>query len=131
LFKPPSALVVDDSPELRLVLSSLLKSLGATVETARDGETGLSLARECRPDIICLDLMLPTISGLEVCRQLSTSPETADIPVLMVSARPFPQDRAEAHRAGARAYLTKPINRPEFLTQVKTLLWRRQAAVGA
>ena len=131
VYKPPSALVVDDSPELRLVLTSLFKSLGASVVTARDGESGLAIARENRPDIICLDLMLPTVSGLEVCRRLRQSPETADVPVLMVSARRFPQDRAEARHAGADAYLTKPIDREEFLAQARSLLWRRQMAVGA
>lgn len=131
MYKPPTALIVDDSPELRLVLTSLFKSLGATVVTARDGETGLALAREHRPDIVCLDLMLPTLSGLEVCQRLRRAPETATVPVLMVSARRFPQDRAEAHRAGADAYITKPVDRAEFLTQARSLLWRGQMAVGA
>jgi DNA-binding response OmpR family regulator len=131
LYKPPTALVVDDSPELRLLITSLFKSLGATVVTARDGETGLALAREHQPDIVCLDLMLPTISGLEICRQLKQTPEMADVPVLMVSARRFPQDRAEARKAGADGYLTKPVNREEFLTQARSLLWRRQMAIGA
>ena len=118
MYKPPVALVVDDAPELRLVFTSLFKSLGATVLTARDGETALAMAREHRPDILCLDLMLPTLGGLEVCRQLKTDPETAGLPVLIVSARRMPQDRAEARRAGADAYLTKPVSRDEFLTQV-------------
>ncbi|MEI6666727.1 MAG: response regulator [Acidobacteriota bacterium] len=131
LYKPPTAVVVDDSPELRLVITSLFKSLGVTAVAARDGESGLALVREQHPDIVCLDLMLPTVSGLEVCRSLTQAKDTADIPVLMVSARTFPQDRAEAHRAGASAYLTKPINRSDFLVTVRSLLWRRQAAVGA
>ena len=131
MYKPPVALVVDDAPELRLVFTSLFKSLGATVLTARDGETGLALAREQRPDILCLDLMLPTVGGLEVCRQLKADPQTAGIPVLIVSARRMPQDRAEARRAGADAYLTKPVSRDEFLTLVRSLLWQRQVAAGA
>ena len=131
MYKPPVALVVDDAPELRLVFTSLFKSLGATVLTARDGEAGLALAREQRPDILCLDLMLPTVGGLEVCRQLKADPQTAGIPVLIVSARRMPQDRAEARRAGADAYLTKPVSRDEFLTLVRSLLWQRQVAAGA
>ena len=131
MYKPPVALVIDDAPELRLVFTSLFKSLGATVLTARDGETGLALAREQRPDILCLDLMLPTVGGLEVCRQLKSDPATAGIPVLIVSARRMPQDRAEARRAGADAYLTKPVSRDEFLTLVRSLLWQRQVAAGA
>lgn len=127
----PSALIVDDSPELRLVMTSFLNNLGLEVLTARDGETGLAMAREHRPDLVCLDLMLPTMSGLEVCERLKSQPETADVPVLMVSARPYPQDRAEARRAGADAYVTKPINRQEFANHVRTLVWQRRLAVGA
>lgn len=131
MFKAPTALVVDDSPEVRLVLTSLFKSLGLSVTTARDGETGLAMARTDRPDIVCLDLMLPTMSGLEVCQRLKRSADTAAMPVLMVSARRFPQDRAEARLAGADAYVTKPVNRVEFLAQVRSLLWQRQMAMGA
>lgn len=129
--KTPKALVVDDSPELRLLLGSLFKQLGLDVVTARDGETALALAREHRPDIICLDLMLPTVSGLEVCTRLKSDPETAGAPVIMVSARPYPQDRAAADQAGADAYLTKPVDRREFSARVRSLLWQHRAAVGA
>lgn len=131
MYKPPVALIVDDSPELRLVMTSLFKHMGLQVETARDGETGLALARERRPDIVCLDLMLPALCGLEVCERLKQSPETADIPVLIVSARRYPQDRADARKVGAAGYVTKPINRDEFTVQVRSLLWGRQMAKGA
>ena len=114
-----------------MVLSSLFKHLGLEVVTARDGETGFALAQERRPDIVCLDLMLPVLCGLEVCERLKQSPVTADVPVLIVSARPFPQDRAEARNAGADAYLTKPVNREEFSVQVRSLLWRGQMRIGA
>lgn len=128
----PTALVIDDSPELRAVMASFLSSLGITVITARDGESGLAMAGAHTPDLICLDLMLPTVSGLEVCERLKRNPETAGIPVLMVSARTFPQDRVEARKAGADGYVTKPLDRHEFLTQARSLVWqRRLAAVGA
>lgn len=126
MHKSPVALIVDDSPELRLVLSSLFKHMGLDVVTARDGETGLVLAREHRPDIVCLDLMLPVLCGLDVCEQLKRSPETADVPVLIVSARSYPQDRADARKAGADGYVTKPIDRGEFSAQVRSIMWRRQ-----
>ena len=129
--KLQKALVVDDSPELRLLLGSLLTHLGLDVVAARDGETGLALVAEHRPDIICLDLMLPTMSGLEVCSRLKSNPETAGAPVVIVSARPFPQDRAAADLAGADAYLTKPVDRHEFSARVRSLLWQNRAAVGA
>lgn len=131
MHKSPVALVVDDSPELRLVLSSLFKHMGLDVVTARDGETGLVLARERRPDIVCLDLMLPVLCGLDVCERLKRSPETEDIPVLIVSARRYPQDRADARKVGADGYLTKPVDRNEFAVQVRSLLWRGHMAKGA
>ncbi len=131
MYKAPLALVIDDSAELRTVLTSLFKHLGLDVMTARDGETGLALAQERRPDIVCLDLMLPVLCGLEVCERLKQLPGTADVPVLIVSARPFPQDRAEARKAGADGYLTKPVNREEFSVQVRSLLWRGQMRVVA
>ncbi len=132
MTKTPVALVIDDSPELRLVMTAMLRHLGLTVLSARDGETGIAMAREHRPDLVCLDLMLPTVCGLEVCERLKRMPETAEVPVLIVSARRFPQDRAGAELAGADAYVTKPIDRNEFFVQVRSLLWRRQQlAVGA
>ncbi|MDO8836684.1 MAG: response regulator [Vicinamibacterales bacterium] len=127
----PTALIIDDSPELRAVMTAFLTHLGLRVLAARDGETGFALAQEHRPDLVCLDLMLPTVSGLEVCERLKRSPRTSDVPVLMVSARTFPQDRAEARRAGADAYLTKPLNRQAFSGHVRTLVWQRRLAVGA
>lgn len=127
----PKALVVDDSPELRLFLGALFSQLGLEVVTARDGETALTMAREHRPDIVCLDLMLPTVSGLEVCSRLKADPRTAGAPVIMVSARSFPQDRAAADLAGAAAYLIKPVDRHEFSAQVRSLLWRHRPSAGA
>lgn len=123
------ALVVDDAPDFRMLLGSLFRQLGIEAMTARDGETALAMARDERPAIICLDLMLPTVSGLEVCARLRSEPETAEVPILMVSARPFPQDRADARRAGADAFLSKPVDRQEFATTVRSLLWRRSRAV--
>lgn len=124
----PTALVVDDSPEFRLLLSTLLRHLGLTVHTASDGETGIAAALEHRPDLICLDLMLPVRCGLDVCQELRGHPATSDVPVLVVSARPFPQDRADAEVAGANGFVTKPIDPSRFAEQVRSLLWKRQLA---
>jgi len=127
-MKQPVALVVDDSPELRLLMSSLCRNLGLEVVAVRDGGAALAAATEKRPDVVCLDLMLPTLSGLEVCERLKSQPDTADIPVLIASARSYPQDRAEAELAGADAYVTKPIDPDLFSTQVRSLLWQRRVA---
>jgi len=122
------ALIVDDAPEFRLLLGSLFRELGLESVTVRDGDTALAMAREERPAIICVDLMLPTLSGLEVCAALRQRPEMADVPIVMVSARRFPQDRAAASQAGADAYVTKPVDRTDFSNQVRSLLWQRQQA---
>lgn len=129
--RQPVALVVDDSPELRLLMSSMCRSLGLQVVAARDGDAALAVVGDTTPDIVCLDLMLPTMSGFEVCERLRARPETANVPVLMASVRSCPQDRAEAELAGADAYLTKPINREEFTAQVRSLLWRQRGSEQA
>ena len=127
-YKPPTALVVDDSPEFRALLSALLRQLGLTVHTAPDGEAGIAAAREHRPDLISLDLMLPVRCGLEVCEELRRLPETAEAAVLVVSARPFPQDRADAEAVGADGFVTKPVDPARFAELVRGVLWNRQQA---
>lgn len=122
----PTVLVIDDAPELRLLIASLVRNLGFEALTARDGETGIAMAREHEPDVICLDLMLPTISGLDVCRQLKADAQTSGVPIVMVSMRKLPQDRAAADQAGADAYLTKPIDRNQFSSCIRSLLWQRR-----
>jgi len=128
---PLNALIIDDSPEIRLSLSAMLRQQGLVVSTANDGEHGLAMAREQQPDIICLDLMLPTVSGFEVCSRLRATPATRHIPVIIVSARPFPQDRAAASQAGADAFISKPLNRQTVTSTVRELLWRQRTAAGA
>jgi CheY-like chemotaxis protein len=130
MSKNPVALVVDDSPEMRMVLSALCRRLGLDVIAVRDGPAALSVAVESRPDIVCLDLMLPTLSGLEVCERLKGTPETAGIPVVIASARTYPQDRAEAELAGADGYITKPIDPELFATRVRSLLWQGRVSRG-
>lgn len=130
-MKQPVALVVDDSPDMRMLLCSLCRHLGLEVVAVRDGESAIAAAVDSPPDVVCLDLMLPTLSGLEVCEQLKAHPATADVPVVITSARPYPQDRAEAELAGADAYVTKPIDPAEFSTRVRALLWQHRVAAGA
>jgi CheY-like chemotaxis protein len=125
------ALVVDDSPEMRMVISALCRRLGLEVVAVRDGASALEAVVETRPDIVCLDLMLPTMSGLEVCERLKASPDTAGIPVVIASARTYPQDRAEAELVGADAYITKPIDPELFSARVRSLLWQHREATGA
>lgn len=120
----PSALIIDDSPLVRTVLSALLRQQAVRTTAVADGEAGLQAARESRPDLICLDLMLPNQSGLDVCKQLRAEPETSSVPILMVSARPYPQDQAAAMAAGADAFLPKPLDPAAVTATVRMLLWR-------
>lgn len=126
-MKAPIALVVDDSPDQRMLISALCRNLGLEVVAVRDGESAIAAAAAAPPDIVCLDLMLPTLSGLEVCERLKAQPTTSGVPVLIASARTYPQDRADADLAGADAYVTKPIDPHEFSTQLRSLLWQRRA----
>jgi len=119
----PVALVIDDSPVASAVLSGLLRRQGLSVTSAPSGEEGLALAASLTPAIICLDLMLPNASGLEVCRRLRQLPATKATPIVMVSARPYPQDRAAALEAGADVYLQKPVAAHDVESTVRTLLW--------
>jgi DNA-binding response OmpR family regulator len=125
------ALVVDDSPELRLQMAAICRREGLDVIEAGDGESALAAARARRPDIVCLDLMLPTMSGFMVCERIKQQPETADVPVLVASARSYPQDRAEAELAGADAYVMKPINVEEFAAALRSLLWQGRKELSA
>ena len=123
-----TALIIDDSPEMRLLVSALLGHIGCRVVVAGDGEAGLELARAEQPSLICLDVMLPVESGFEVCEALKRDPATAGIPVLIMSSRALPEDRAAAAYAGADAFLRKPIDRAAFLTRVEALLARGRRA---
>jgi DNA-binding response OmpR family regulator len=123
--------VIDDSPSSCLLLSVLLRPLGLKVLTARDGETGLALAREHRPAIVFLDLVLPTLSGLEVCEHLRRNPATAGVLVVIVSGGPLPEDRSVFDQLGVRAYLTKPLDPKQFSDSVRAVLREDRAAEGS
>jgi len=120
----PRALVIEDAPELRLVLSAQLRRLGFEVRALSDGDHAVAVAQEFCPDIVCLDLMLPNLCGLEVCEALRSTPQTAGVPIVVTSARTSPQDRAHAELAGADAYLTKPVGTDALAATVQALLGR-------
>ncbi len=112
-----TVLIVEDSPMFRKMLSDMLQSLGFTrVLEASSGTAALELLTEERPELVCLDLTLPDISGYEVCEFIRSTPVLQDIPVLMISARTQTMDRAQAEEAGASGYLIKPFT-PEGLRQ--------------
>jgi two-component system phosphate regulon response regulator PhoB len=120
----PLAMVVEDMPELRLMFSSALRQAGFRVTTLEDGHTVVDEATRLQPDVICLDVVMPSVCGLDVCEQLRRTPATSEIPVLVMSVRSAPQDRANAELAGASAYLTKPVHPVELGQRARALAAR-------
>jgi DNA-binding response OmpR family regulator len=115
-------LVVDDERQNLDLMEAMLTSSGFDVLLAGGGEEGLRLAREQKPDLILLDLMMPGLSGFEVCARLKTDPQTGGIPVLFVTALSQISDKERALAAGGDDFLTKPYQRAELLARVEALL---------
>jgi DNA-binding response OmpR family regulator len=122
-IRPGTAiLVVDDDADIREVLTYKLQAAGYPTLTAGDGPAALELAERHRPRMILLDIALPGMDGLDVCRGLQASPRTAGIPVLMVSARSDAHDIDLGFALGADDYITKPFSPRELLRRVSGLL---------
>lgn len=124
----PSLLIVDDEPDLVWALALCLRQEGYRVYTAPDGAAGLAQARRHRPALILLDIMMPTLDGLAVCRQLRADPLLAATPILFLSSRATVQARIEGLQSGADDYLGKPCDLGELKARVAALLRRAQAA---
>lgn len=122
------ALVVDDEPALADVVTSYLTRDGFEVQVALDGESALSSARTLDPDVVVLDLGLPGIDGVEVCRQLRTF---SDCYVIMLTARAEEVDTLIGLSVGADDYLTKPFSPRELIARIRAMLRRPRAAVPA
>ncbi len=115
-------LVVDDNSQNLELLQAYLEDLGCKVVSAVDGVEAMEAVAEHNPDLILLDIMMPRMSGFEVCRRLKENEDTADIPVVMVTALNELGDIERAVGAGTDDFLSKPINKLELLTRVKSLL---------
>lgn len=115
-------LVVEDDDEIADVLRRSLRQEGHEVRTAVDGEEALEAAREFAPDMVVLDLGLPRLDGVEVCRRLRTE---GDVPILILTARTDTDDRVRGLDAGADDYLVKPFERAELLARLRALMRRR------
>ncbi len=125
---PPRVLVIDDDPTLAEVVERYLEREGFTVEVRADGEQGLDRALSWLPDLVVLDLMLPGLDGLEVCRRLR---DVAPIPVVMLTARASEDDRVAGLELGADDYLPKPFSPRELTARVKAVLRRANGSVAA
>lgn len=117
-------LVVEDEEDIRTLVRYNLEAEGFAVVDASDGERGLNLAAKERPALIVLDLMLPGLSGLEVCRLLRTREETAQVPILILTARAAEVDKILGLEMGADDYVTKPFSPREFVARVKAIIRR-------
>jgi signal transduction histidine kinase len=120
--KQATVLVVDDQASNRELLIGYLGQLPCTVEEAVDGESALIAVHEAPPDLILLDVMMPGLNGYAVTQRLKTDPRTATIPVVLVTSLAETSDRLKGLAAGADEFLTKPVDRAELVTRVRTLL---------
>jgi two-component system phosphate regulon response regulator PhoB len=111
-------LIVDDDAEVLDLLGTTLRQEGYGVVTAGDGSSGLTKALTESPSLVVLDVMLPVISGLEVCRQIKRVPATRRLPVIMLTAKATEQDRVKGLEAGADDYVTKPFSPREFVLRI-------------
>ncbi len=120
----PSVLIVEDEPAQREVLSYNFAAEGYRVASAGNGEEALLMVSEETPDLIVLDWMLPSVSGIEVCRRLKSRVETRNVPIIMLSARSEEVDRVRGLETGADDYVVKPYSVVELMARVRTQLRR-------
>jgi len=119
---PPLILIVEDNPASLDIMQVRLRANNYEVITAVDGAEGLALAEERLPDLILLDILMPKIDGLEVCRRIKENPDLPFMPIIMATAKADSKDVVEGLNAGADEYLTKPINHSALVARVKSML---------
>ena len=118
----PIVLVVDDNQQNRELLQAYLEDIDCQAVPAQDGPEALAIIAKNPPDLILLDVMMPRMSGFEVCRRIKNDPKTSDIPVIMVTALNEFGDIERGIDSGTDDFLSKPVNKLELLTRVKTML---------
>jgi DNA-binding response OmpR family regulator len=127
---PHKILIVDDEPHIAQIMKLTLEDSGYEVTVAHDGAKGLEMAKESGPDLILLDLMLPSIDGYKICRLLKLDEKYQHIPVILVSAMGEPHDIELGEDAGADAFLSKPFRPDDILSHVRDVLSRWQCLPG-
>lgn len=127
----PCILVVEDDEAILAMLRYNLKSAGFVVNDTGDGEEALIMVAELKPDIILLDWMLPSLSGIEVCRKIRHDSKTRNIPIIMISARGEESDRIAGLDFGADDYITKPFSPTELVARIKAVLRRIRPAFSS
>jgi len=126
----PAILVVEDEAGLVELLRYNLERAGFTVAVARDGEEAMTIIGESKPDLVLLDWMLPLMSGIEVCRQIRRQAPTANLPIIMLTARGEEGDRVRGLDAGADDYVAKPFSPTELISRIRAVLRRIRPALA-
>jgi len=115
-------LIVDDSPSQLLGIKRIVEKLGHETLTAEDGAAGVDVAKREKPDLILMDVVMPNLNGFQATRTISKDPETAGIPIVLVTTKDQETDKVWGIRQGAKAYVTKPIKEEELVAVLKELL---------
>ena len=118
----PVVLVVDDNPQNLELLLAYIEDVDCTTISASSGQEALDIIKKMKPDLVLLDVMMPKISGFEVCKRVKNDQSTADIPIIMVTALSELADIEKAINSGTDDFLSKPVNKWELVTRVKTML---------
>ena len=122
-------LLVDDEPTIRVLVRAALEGTGYRLLEAADGVSALQLARRERPDLVLLDIALPRLSGLEVCRRLKEDPATAAMPIFLLTGFVQKAERRAAEEAGAQGFIAKPFSPAALVARIEdTLRWRAAVA---
>lgn len=124
LTEKRKVLIIEDNEDILLLMDKSLTLHDYEVKTTVDGEVGIQLAKEWEPDVVLVDVMMPQISGIEVCRELKSNKQTAGIPIIIVTARSTIEDKREGFYAGADDYLVKPFKMAELALRIEALLRR-------
>ncbi len=125
-----SVLVVDDEPMTQNLMKMMLEPVGFDVTAAMDGVEALECVKKSLPDVMILDVMMPKMDGLEVCRILRQQPETSNLPIMMFSGKTNFTAEQEGLEAGADCYRFKPIGRADLIETLKSLINQNQAVVN-
>ena len=121
-LKSASILLVDDNAQNLELMQAFLEELGCSIQTASDGVEAIENIERERPDLLILDVMMPRMSGFEVCQKIKSQPSTREIVVIMVTALNEVSDYERAVECGTNDFITKPVNKLELLTRVRSLL---------
>jgi len=115
-------LIVDDSPTDAYLVKNMLEGQGYQTTEASNGEEGIQKAKEIQPNLIIMDVVMPGLNGFQATRKITKSPDTSDIPVIIVSSKNMESDRAWGIMQGAKEFLVKPVKQDELLETVKKWL---------